>query len=168
MKKTLIILLALFAISCVNAIAQINYIGRYIDEKWLNNEFGSNYIIKSGQFDRETGFLVRGEVSVGNMTLNTSRRGICNSISISSSISSTKKIKEDAERFFTYNNFAIKNRFIDDGINKDETFELLYEGERHINGKYVTITAKARGSYNSFGEYFPSFYYKYIIAVGYE
>jgi len=155
-------------LSVIAIAQQINYIGRYVNKKWLENEFGNIFIVRSGEFDRETGFLVRGKVSIGNMTLETSRRGICNLISIKSSPQDTKKLKEDAESFFRNNNCTIKRRTIEDGINRDDTYELLYEGELYINGKYVTVRAKAMGSYNSFGQYFSSFYYKDIIAVGYE
>ncbi|MBR4133982.1 MAG: hypothetical protein IKU04_05615 [Bacteroidales bacterium] len=150
----------------VNAQAQINHIGKYVDKKWLDSEFGSNYIVTAGQFDRETGYLVGGRISVGNMELSTSRNGRCDMVSIEKSISVPNKIQEDAERFFSDNNCSGVKRSVHDGINGDLLYELTYEAERIIGGRVISLTAKARGSYNSFGAYFPSFYRQLIVTSG--
>ena len=164
MRYSISILMALLL--CANVQAQINYIGKYVDEQWLDSEFGSNYIVTEGQYDGETGYLISGKISVGNMELSTSRNGRCDMVSIEKSISVPSKIQEDAERFFNHNNCSRFKRSVHDGISGDQVYELTYEGERIIGSRVISLTAKARGSYNSFGAYFPSFYRQLIVASG--
>lgn len=164
MKRFLILLFCLLL--SATAFCQINYIGNYVDEQWLKKEFGESYTITAGDFNRDSGYLINGKVVIGSMEIETSRNGRCDMITIESKYSDVKRIKEDADRFFSYNYCTNVKKSVHDGISTDHTYELTYEGSRLIGSRYISLYAKAMGSYNGYGTFFPSFYRKTIVASG--
>ena len=133
---------------------------------WLRNNFGSSYTIVTGHFDRETGYLISGKVGIKTMTLETSRNGKCNFISIESDISMPQQIQDDAERFFENNGCSRIQKNIQDGINDDGFYKLEFEGEKRSGFHTIFLRAAALGSYNGFGKYFPTYYRKTIHCPG--
>ena len=164
MKRIIFIIATLF--TSLTLSAQIEYIGNYVDNSWLNNNFGRDYKIVSGEYN-ENGYIINGRIVINNrMELCTSRNGRCDTITIEEVFSDPSEIQRNAEWFFIDNQCSIISRNIHDGFNEKDFFDLSYKGEHVVGIRLITLTARAHGSYNSYGEYFPSYYRKRIIATG--